>query len=328
MSPIVRYYRSVAAAMIVAALVCSCHHDTPAPVTIHRLDLAIEDFADSDDGTRRQLCDSFSGGVSAMVYLLSDTTDSYRLLDSLSRSRSVRMFMPDVRHRLADLGPIETELGEMRRNFADRLTEIHFPTLYSIVSPFNQSIFGVDTVMLVALNHYLGNDYEGYSYFEPYQRLKKHPAHISYDIAEATIASAYPYIAGGQSTALSRMLYEGALVTALMEVVPDASLSEALGYTDLQTKWAQDNESLAWNAIVTRQLLYSTDPLIADRLTQPSPSTTIIHPDSPGRLGRYIGYRIVQSYIDHNPGVGLPMLLSPDTYNSQSTLIKAKYSPK
>lgn len=328
MSPIARYSRTLAAAMIVAAMVCSCHHATTEPVAIHRLDLAIEGFSDNDNSMRRQLCDSFSEGVSAMAYLLHDTTDSYRLLDSLSRSRSVRMFMPDVRRRLPSLDSIESALGGIRRNFADRLPEVHFPTLYSIVSPFNQSIFSVDTVMLVALNHYLGNDYEGYSYFEPYQRLTKHPAHIPYDIAEAAIAAAYPYVSGGQATALSRMLYEGAIVEALMETVPDASLSEALGYTPRQLQWAQDNEAQVWNAIVTRQLLYSTDPLVADRLTLPSPSTTLIHPDSPGRLGRYIGYRIVQSYTDNNPGTPLPMLLSPDTYNSQSTLVKAKYSPK
>lgn len=328
MSPIARYSRSLAAAMIVTTMVCSCRHDSTEPATIHRLDLVIEDFSDNDDSSRRQLCDSFSEGVSAIAYLLRDTTDSDRLLDSLSRSRSVMMFMPDVRRRLPSLDSIESALGEMRRNFADRLPEVHFPTMYSIVSPFNQSIFSVDTVMLVALNHYLGNDYEGYSYFEPYQRLTKHPEHISYDIAEAVIAAKYPYTAGKQPTALNRMLYEGALVTALMETIPDASLSEALGYTPQQLQWAQDNETRAWNAIVTRQLLYSTDPLISDRLTLPSPATTLIHPDSPGRLGRYIGYRIIQSYIDNNPGTDLSQLLSPATYNSQSTLIKAKYSPK
>ncbi len=74
-------------------------------------------------------------------------------------------------------------------------------------------------------------------------------------------------------------------------------------------------------------LIYSTDMSIARRLSEPSPSSTLISPNLPGRVGRYIGYRIVDAYIANNPGTKLSDILSPDFYNSPSVLINSGYAP-
>ena len=63
----------------------------------------------------------------------------------------------------------------------------------SVVWGKPQSIIFVDSVMLIALNHYLGAEYEGYSHFPLYSRLVKEPAIMPFDISEALIATAYPF---------------------------------------------------------------------------------------------------------------------------------------
>lgn len=100
-----------------------------------------------------------------------------------------------------------------------------------------------------------------------------------------------------------------------------------MGYDDGQMKWVRDNEPQVWDAMITRALLYSVDPMDAERLVALSPSTSVVHPMSPGRLGRYIGYRIVDSYVEKHPGVSLEWLLSPEFYMSRSSLIDAGYTP-
>lgn len=181
--------------------------------------------------------------------------------------------------------------------------------------------------MLIGLNHYLGADYQGYAGFDDYRRRLKRPDRIVYDVAEAVVASAYPFAGRADATVLSRMLYEGALMYALLKSVPGATEASVLGYDDAQMRWAEDNEARIWDAMVKRDMLYSTDPVLASKLLDTSAATLVIHPEAPGRIGRFMGLKIVESFIAHEPSVGIGEMLMPAFYESASTLKKAAYQP-
>lgn len=142
------------------------------------------------------------------------------------------------------------------------------------------------------------------------------------------IAGGYPYIEDENASLLNRMLYEGAVTYMVMKSIPDADLAEAMGYTPEQMQWINENEGNIWRHIIEQRYLYSTDRTLADRLCRPAPSSPAIHSDSPGRAGRYIGYRIVTAYMDSHPGYEAAQLLAPGFYNATSSLIDAGYSPK
>lgn len=312
------------------SLLCACSmtDHNAGTATIHRLDLATDGFQSLSQASQSAICDSMADGIKALQFLQGDTAAPVAFLRALSQTPPVKIFTPDIRKRIPSLDSIESVLAREKQSMTRLFPEVKFPTMYAIVSSYNQSIFNVDSIMLVGLNHYLGSDYEGYGYFEPYQRSTKTMRHLPYDIAESILADNFPYRPGEGETVLNRMLYEGALLEAVMQLVPEASLSEALGYTPRQLQWAEANEKNAWEAIISRKILYSTDPLAIDRMVIPSPATTLLHPDSPGRMGRYIGYRIVQSYLSHTADSSLSHLLSPSFYNSSRSLINAKYSPE
>lgn len=101
----------------------------------------------------------------------------------------------------------------------------------------------------------------------------------------------------------------------------------ALGYGYDQISWLNENEKQAWEALITRRLLYSTVPSDLSAMINPAPATTLLNQEAPGRAGRFIGHRIVVSYIRNNPEVSLDFLLSPEFYMSGQSLAKAKYMP-
>lgn len=304
---------------------CNQNKPTPSSVKIERLDLAIEQYKDMTESNRAEVIDSFAPAIEALRVLYPVSDES--LLQKLSDSQGTKIFTPDIRRRLPSLDSIETSLGYIRSDLATKLPEVRFPRLVAIVSTFNQSIINVDSIMLIGLNHYLGKDYPGYGYFETYQRFTKTPQHLPYDILESIILNSYPYRPANDATTLNRLLYEGAIIASMMQLIPDATITEALGYTPTQLQWLSDNERQAWQALITRQYLYSTDEVISERLVNPAPSSTILHPESPGRAGRYIGYRIVASFLAKNPDTSLDKILSPQFYNSPTTLISASYNP-
>lgn len=190
-----------------------------------------------------------------------------------------------------------------------------------------QSIIFCDSIMLIALNHYLGEDYEGYSSFDAYRRAVKKPQILPYDIAESLVATKYPYEASENQKVINRLVYEGILTHAKMELVGDANLAEALGYDDRQLQWLEDNEEKIWNKLVSTKTIFDTSEAVADRLVMPAPSCPSISPDAPGRTGRFIGYKIVKSYLAANKGISISDLLRNGFYKEANPLGSAMYSP-
>lgn len=251
----------------------------------------------------------------------------YEAMDMYANSKAVSAFAPDIAERIPDLNSTEAVLGRLKANLHQQLPEIGFPSeIYGYITPYNQSIIIADSIAAIGLNHYLGEDYAGYTgYFDNYSLKLKTQQRIPIDLATALISTAYPFDSSTGTTALSRMLYDGALIEALLRTVPDATLQNILGYNDNEIKWATDNESKAWNKLAADNLIYSIDPMIAAKLTAPSPSTTLLSPNAPGRMGSFIGHSIVKKYIDNHPDITIGQLLSPDFYSSTKGLIQSGY---
>ncbi len=314
--------------IILAMFLASCsyidNYDAT-EIVFNRLDVALADYASMDDDDRENVIDSLGDVIDVWFGIqgVYDVNDS--VLIEYSKSSAVVIFSSDIRTLLSGKCDKFNSILKLQENMRNYLEINEFYDLCSVVSPYNQSIFIVDSIMFVGFNHYLGSDYVGYNYFEPYQRITKTPQHLVYDIAEATIVDKFPYKRKNDATVLNVLLYNGAIVYAIMQLVPNANLAEVLGYTKEQLDWAESNEKNAWNTLIARKLLYSTNSLDANRLVNPSPVTTILHQESPGRLGRFIGYKIVKSYVEKHPEINLKRLLSPDFYNSLQSLIDSDY---
>ena len=297
--------------------------DDCAPVEIHRFDRAAYRYATADSADRQAIRDTFA--VALRIMLGNDISDSS--LTAYSQSRGVRVFTPDIESRFLSLDSIEAVTGCIYSRMGDEFPDITPPEIYSAAITYNQSIILADTVILLGLNHYLGCDYEGYNYLDSYRRATKTATRQPYDIAESIIATAYPFRPSNDATVLSRLLYEGALVKAVMLLVPDSDTATALGYDKSQLTWLAEIEAPAWNALIERKMLYSTDMDVASRLTAAAPHTTLLHPQSPGRAGRYIGLRIIESYMKRHPEATLRQMLDSTFYNSASPLIRSGYNP-
>lgn len=320
-------------AVLSVFMVCGCRdrvsHDSDGKVAFERVDIAVADYGRNGLTGQVSVPDSMIAAVRLYGSMMGvDASDVDSILSVLSVSAPVRVFSPDVRPVYESVDSLERVVGKMNGQMKRYLPRASFSRVFTIVSPYRQSVIISDSLCFVALNHYLGADYPGYGTFSEYQRRFKTSRHMPYDIAEAAVAVAYPYENDGTGTVLSRMLYEGALVDAVMSLVPDADLAEALGYSPQQLEWAEKNEHNVWNSLITNKLLYSTSGLDADRVVSAMPFTTAVGPDVPGRIGRYTGYRIVRDYKKEYGSDDAAFLLSPSFYSHpEDVLVKARYAP-
>lgn len=295
------------------------------PIVIERFDRAVMAYDSLDRHRRDSIAEAYTP---VLLFLGGDNFNVDRLMSDIRVSQAQKVFGPDVERYLPDLSSIETSLGQLRANMSRELPGLQFPRhIYGIVTPYAQSIVAVaDTSLLLGLNHYLGASYPGYQgYVENYMLPLKEPRRVVYDVAEALISMRYPYAETDGSTLLGRMLYDGAILAAMLRTVPGSTLQSVMGYTDEQMRWAADNERAVWSELARRQLLYSTDPSVGARLMRPAPSSALLTPDAPGRIGRYMGYRLIESYLRHNPEESPAGFLADSLWLSPSTLRQSGY---
>lgn len=241
-------------------------------------------------------------------------------------SAPITVFAPAVATSGIRTEDIASQLGSILGNAKALGLDINQKGYATAIWGKPQSIIFCDSIMLIGLNHYLGENYEGYSSFEAYRRAVKKPEMIPYDIAEALVATKYPYEAPDNQKVINRLVYEGILTEAKMRLVPDANLADALGYDEQQLQWLEEHEGQIWEKLVSTKTIFDSSETTADRLVLPTPSCPIISAETPGRAGRFIGYKIVESYLKANKDASLSDLLKGDFYKSSNPLISAEYT--
>lgn len=300
------------------------------PLAVERIDRYISAHDELSDSMRMVYNDSMHDGLSVYLAMLRYPVDSIGVdasIDNLSQAGFIKIFTPDVESRLVDLTDVERSLGEVSSNLAKLLPAARLSDVYGIVSPFRQGVITSDSIALVALNLYLGPDYPGYAGFEDYFKESRIASRIPYDVAEGVIAANYPMAQSDSPTLLSNMIYHGALVYAVKNIVPDANLAMAIGVSDEDLSWLQWHEKDIWAALMDNEMVYSTSEMDFAKLLSSGPKSDWLLTAMPARAGRYIGYKIVEIYVKTHGGVTLEELLSPGFYASPQSLIDSKYRP-
>lgn len=243
-----------------------------------------------------------------------------------AQSPVVKVFTPDVDSVFAETAYVSRSLGAILAQADEHGLALPQRRYATVVSGRPEAILFVDSTMLISLNHYLGTDYPGYSHIPAYMRTGKTPEALPLDLAEALVATSYPYtMESDDATALSRMVYEGALAYAKKKLVAGATEEQVLGYDHEQMKLVAQNEYNVWSSLVGGDILYDTSAATVSRLVSPSPEVNIVRPAMPGRVGRYVGLRIVEAYLKSHPDAELTYLLSPAFYGDANVLAKAQY---
>lgn len=317
----------IALLLLLAFAMSACSKPDPAQLKpITRVDLALASYASLSEEQRSAVLDSMGSEIRAMMSVvgIKDITDS--ILVEWSKSSVVKMFQPPVDSVFSDIRPLEQTVGDIVRNASKEGIDLPHLSFASVVWGSQRPMVRTDSIVLIALNHYLGADFPGYAGWQEYRRAIKTPDMIPYDLAGVLAATQYP-MADNQPTLLSWMLYEGALVEARMRLVPDATLDKALGYSRQQLEFAKTNLKRIWEEMRLLRIVYDTDPLTIDKYIALAPSTPLLQGTAPGRIGRYVGYCIVRAYLSKHPETPLPQLLSPAFYTPASTLINSGFNP-
>ncbi len=182
-------------------------------------------------------------------------------------------------------------------------------TVISMLDTDYQVIYS-DSLLLLSLDTFLGENSVFYARIPGYIRRHFEPSQIPVAVAREIARETAPAVS--YRTFIDRMIAAGKLEYATRLFVPGVSEEELFCYTGEKLRWARDNEANIWAYFVAGDMLYDTDKDLARRFIDRAPFSKFYKAfdnESPGRIGVWIGYRIVRSYMEHNDA-SLPELMA------------------
>jgi hypothetical protein len=244
--------------------------------------------------------------------------------DTLYLAQQLPAFLSDTLYGFARTNRLEREVfadtKDLEAALSAAFARVHYlypdwqlPTIYLFISGFNSSLLFVGDDMAVGADMYLGSDYEYYNrVVYEYQKQTMRKECIPVDVVSAFLFRHLPYTST-KSRLLDNMIYRGKVMYLLAQIFSDLPGYEVMGYTKEQWDWCVRNERAIWNLMMDKRDLFKTESLVLTSYLNDGPFTAEISQDSPGRLGTWIGWRIAESYMQHNDTVTLQSLMAdPD----------------
>ena len=255
-------------------------------------------------------------------------------LDTLKVQNQIRDFLKDpsfsgvnkkVLEVYADITSIEKEVSVAFGGINYLFPNIKIPGIYFFVSGFNRAFLLKDNFIAIGTDLYLGSDYPKYSEITyKYLTLNMRRESVPVDIVSALLYKSFP-MNTREERLLDNMIYHGKILFMLSVLLPDVKPEYIIGYSSENIEWCFKFEKEVWSAMIEQRHLFSTDMILINKYINDAPFTATVSQESPGRLATWIGWQIVESYMNSNKEVGLQQLMNET--NARKILENSGYQP-
>lgn len=238
------------------------------------------------------------------------------------------LLLENVEKKFTSMVLIEENLEYLFKHLKYYFPKTTIPRVIGLINnvDYQSKTIYADSLLLISLDTYLGEDHNLYEGIPQYVRQEMDinflPSHVASKFAVSKIPPS------NDRSFLSQMIYHGKQVYLKDWVLPRSSDAEKMLYTEQQIQWVIDNEAYMWQYIVEKQLLYNTDPSLSNRFIEPAPFSKFyleIDNESPGRIGVWIGWQIIKSYMREYPDTDINTLLN---LPAEILFSKSNYKPR
>ncbi|NOY48955.1 MAG: hypothetical protein GXO88_00085 [Chlorobi bacterium] len=258
-------------------------------------------------------------------------------LDDSANIKQIKSFVGDtalirIYKKTTELFPdndyLNSRLTSLFRYMEYYFPNIKTPKVYTYVSgmQYENPIWIRDSILIIALDVYLGPGFEPYSGLglPRYKISCMRPENLAVDVAKQYY-NQYLTQKTPQKTLLDRMLAAGKLMYFLDMLLPETPDSIKFCFTADQLKWTEENEKNIWAFMIENDLLFSNDYRSQQKLMMDGPFTTGFSKRSPARLGVWMGRQIIGDFMDNNPEISINELIR--FKDSQKLLRDSGYKP-
>lgn len=222
---------------------------------------------------------------------------------------------------------LKDDITELYRHIKYYYPQAPTPKVVTLISEmdYQNRVIYTDSLLLVSLDLYLGNEHRYYVDFPVYIRQEFQPQLLMPDVVSAFAQHAIP--PRKDNTLLSFMIVYGKELYLKDKLLPDTPDEDKIGYSKEQLQWVKDNEAEMWTFFVDGKLFYDNDPKLPNRFINVAPFSKFylgFDNETPGRVGQWLGWQIVRAYMENNKNVTLQQLMATD---AKVIFDNSKYKP-
>ena len=252
-----------------------------------------------------------------------DCWKNQQMIDGLKgylNDPTIKALYEESRKQYASMDDVTGALNKALKIYLTHFPDDTVSTLYTLIPGMDfgtPSVFGYGDDLFVCLDMYLGKDFKYYS-------AAGMPKFIPLDCFSKVLA--YKHLPEKTPvTGLDYMIREGKKIFLTATMFPDTPPQDLIGYSEEKYQWATKFEKQVWQYFIEQNMLYSKDEDVIRRLVEETPFTRDFGNASPGRLGAFIGWHIVASYMKNHPDCTLQEMMN--LTNSQQFLNSSLYKP-
>ncbi len=238
------------------------------------------------------------------------------LADSGTVSR-IKMFVNDpyvkrVENRISEKF---TDLSNRQSVIFDGFKHLkyHFPAgnypknIVFINSHFASNIFCTEQEVGVSLERYLGAKSDVIKELpDPifqWIKDKMDAQYLERDVLTAWIMT--HFVAEIKGNTAEQLIRWGKIIYLTEAAFPEMEKSRIVRYSKEDFEWAEENEFSFWTYLVKEKLLFSENERDQMNFLSDAPFTVGLPEKGPDRLGQFIGWKMVKSFMKANPKMSL-----------------------
>lgn len=309
-SPFRRTYGAFAAVIVSLGLLCLIGINSCAsrePVVIDRLDQALFS-GKTPDAVRAFLTKNrtaaklyFNGGSLPPDGDPAGDTALVAELTARLNNPELNLLYQQTQTEFGDASVLSDGLSEAFTNIKRDFPDFKPPRVVTMVTGFmGPDLIVTDSLIVIGLDYFAGPKatYRPTGEEFPQYVLRRYQQPYIVPAIVRLIASRYNKSDQADQTLLADMVYNGKSLVFTRTMLPETPDSLLIGYSDRQLTETFNAQGLIWGHFIDNQLLYNTNGEIKLRYMGERPFTAEIGNRCPGRIGEWLGWRIVSRYFD------------------------------
>lgn len=242
---------------------------------------------------------------------------------------TIKAVYKETQAQYADMSDVQKSLNDAFKIYLTHFPEASVPKFYTLISGMNfeiPSVFGYGNDLFICIDMYLGKNFKYYAYAGM-------PKFIAETCERSFLATdcfskgmVYKHLPDKTPvSALDYMIEEGKKLFFTQVMFPNTQPQDIIGYNDDKYAWACKYEQQVWQHFIEKDMVFSKDEEVIRRLVDKTPFTSNFGNNSPGRLGAFIGWHIIASYMHEHPETTLQEMMN--LTDSQKILSESHYKP-
>ncbi|MCE7994135.1 MAG: hypothetical protein HEP71_19260 [Roseivirga sp.] len=226
--------------------------------------------------------------------------------------------------RIFDTEKLRNELEDAFSRIKYFYPEFESPKVRTVYSGFGNDINYTDSLLVIGLDYYLGEEASFRPDEHEYVKVRLTPDHLIPHLVQFT-SNRFNDTNIDDRTILDEMVFYGKALHFVKKILPCTPDSLVIGYNASQMLNSQVSEQYLWAYFVDNALLYDKKPLNIAKFIEERPGVPEIDRACPGRIGQWLGWRIVAQYEAETGSDFTDVMTRKD---SREVLMQSKYRPR